>query len=104
MGKLSSDLRKNENDIDVTLSDILTKITRKYLEILEIKFIRRNPRWCQPRPLDDWESLATLSNGLLVYIGVCCCYPCLQFIFGVALSFVGLLLNRTPLRGLQSGK
>ena len=49
------------------------------------------------------ESLASLSGGLLVYIGKCCRYPYLQFIFGVASSFVGLSFNHaTNIKELQT--
>ena len=40
------------------------------------------------------ESPASLSEGLPVLISKCCRYPCLQLIFDVARSFVGLPLNR----------
>ena len=39
------------------------------------------------------EFLISLSDGLLIWIGKCCCHPWLQFIFGVAQIFVGLLFN-----------
>ena len=40
MSKLPSRLRKNENNI--SFSNISTKISGKYLEMLWIKFIQRN--------------------------------------------------------------
>ena len=42
------------------------------------------------------ESPVGLSVGFLVSIGKCRCYPCLQFIFGFAWSFVDLSLHRAP--------
>ena len=74
----------NYTKMKITLSDIFNKITWKYLEILFVKFTQRNCHWLQPR----W-----LSNGLLVWVSKCCHYLCLQFIFVVAWSFIGLLLN-----------
>ena len=40
------------------------------------------------------ESPASLSNGLLVYIGKCWQYPCIQFIFGVAQFYWSLAQER----------
>ena len=52
MGKLTSKLRKGENN---SLSEIFTKITRKYLEILFIEYIQRNRYCLQPRSPDDFR-------------------------------------------------
>ena len=50
MSKLSSKLRKYENNIDISIIYIYLNF-RKYLEILLIKFIERNRRWLPPRHL-----------------------------------------------------
>ena len=49
-----------------------------------------------PTGLKNMETPASLSNYLIVWIAKFGCYPYLQFIFGVAQSFVGLSLNCAP--------
>ena len=40
MAELSSKLCRNENNIDITSSNLLTKITGKYIEILEFDLFK----------------------------------------------------------------
>ena len=61
-----------------------------------MKFIQRNCHWLQHDLQMTSDSPASLSDGLFIQIVKCCNYPCLQFIFGGACSFVGFSLNRSP--------
>ena len=87
-GKLSK-LRKNENNIDVSLYDI--KLPKLHENILKYNWLDV----FKEIAIDFYYGSQTTSESpasILVQIGKCCLYPCLQFIFNLARGFVGILL------------
>ena len=79
---LSSKLRKNENNIDMSLyQTYLAKLHENILKYNRLNLFKEITIGFNHSFQMTLESSESLSDGLF---GKCCCYPCLQFIFRVA--------------------
>ena len=91
MDILSSILRRNQNNADMSLCQIyLLKLHENILTYERLDLFKEVA-------IGSNYSLHTTSESpasLLVQISKCYCYPCLQFIFGVVRNFFGPLQNR----------
>ena len=97
MDKLSSKLCKNENYTGISLSQIyLSKLQKNILKYFRLNLFKNIAVGFNHCFQISSEFPVSLSGGIFVWIDKCCHYPCLQFIFGVAQSFVSLSLNCIP--------
>ena len=88
------ELCKNENSINISLHQIyLPKLHENILKYYGLNWVKDIAIGFNHSLHTTSESSASLSNSLFVGICKCCHYPCLQFIFNVAWSFVSLSLN-----------